>query len=697
MMIDIKLTQSFLNPSSIAIIGASSNAKKTGSRIQRFLVAHGYKGRIFPVNPNRDNIFGLKCYSNLKKINEKVDHIFIAVDGDKIIDSINDAISIGVKCATILSGGFSELGSEGLDLENKILDITRKGNLRILGPNSIGIINISDSVILSANAMLELPNLKKGSLSVISQSGSLIGALLAHGSSRGVGFSKLISVGNESDLSVGEIGKMLVDDINTDTIILFLETLRNSNEVAEMARLAYSAGKTVIAYKLGKSDLGKELAKSHTGAIAGSDDAFNAFIKHNGITRVEIFETLIEVPSLFRNTVIPKGKRVGIATTTGGGGAMVVESISSSNIEVVKPRSSMSKLMEKHNIPYNNNKLVDLTIAGAKPEVVNDVIQDFMEDDNCDLVIMVVGSSAKFRPDQAIDPLLKWKNNPKPLAVYVAPDAPEALKLLNKNGIASFRTPESCAEGIKGYLNKKKPEVINKNFDDLKFRKIKNFLKNIKSKNLTEFEALKVFKNIGINTVESHVISNIANAKELTKKTGFPLVMKVISSQIQHKTDMGGVELNITSNEDLQIRYKKLFKVFQKLKIEGDQKQFLIQKMETGIAELILGYRVDELVGPIVVVGIGGIFSEVYDDKAIRIAPVDLNEAKTMISEVKSFVILRGYRGLPKADIDILARAIVDISQLAFVTEIKEAEINPIVIKAKNDGIVAVDGLVTLN
>ena len=696
-MIDIKLTQSFLNPSSIAIIGASSNAKKTGSRIQRFLVAHGYKGRIFPVNPNRDNIFGLKCYSNLKKINEKVDHIFIALDGDKIIDSINDAISIGVKCATILSGGFSELGSEGLDLENKILDITRKGNLRILGPNSIGIINISDSVILSANAMLELPNLKKGSLSVISQSGSLIGALLAHGSSRGVGFSKLISVGNESDLSVGEIGKMLVDDINTDTIILFLETLRNSNEVAEMARLAYSAGKTVIAYKLGKSDLGKELAKSHTGAIAGSDDAFNAFIKHNGITRVEIFETLIEVPSLFRNTVIPKGKRVGIATTTGGGGAMVVESISSSDIEVVKPRSSMSKLMEKHNIPYNNNKLVDLTIAGAKPEVVNDVIQDFMEDDNCDLVIMVVGSSAKFKPHQAIDPLLKWTNNPKPLAVYVAPDAPEALKLLNKNGIASFRTPESCAEGIKAYLHKKKPEVINKNFDDLKFQKIKIFLKSIKSKNLTEFEALKVFKNIGINTVESHVISNIANAKELTKKTGFPLVMKVISSQIQHKTDMGGVELNITSNEDLQIRYKKLFKVFQKLKIEGDQKQFLIQKMETGIAELILGYRVDELIGPIVVVGIGGIFSEVYDDKAIRIAPVDLNEAKTMISEVKSFVILRGYRGLPKADIDILSRAIVDISQLAFVTEIKEAEINPIVIKVKNDGIVAVDGLVTLN
>ncbi|MDC0531479.1 CoA-binding protein, partial [Alphaproteobacteria bacterium] len=468
-MIDIKLTKSFLNPSSIGIIGASSNEKKTGSRIQRFLIAHGYKGKIFPVNPNRDNIFGLRCYPDLKTINEKIDHIFIALDGDKIIEAIKEAVSLNVKCATILSGGFSESGLEGAGLENEILDIAKKGNLRILGPNSIGIINISDSVVLSANAMLELPNLKKGGLSVISQSGSLIGALLAHGNTRGIGFSKLISVGNESDLSVGEIGKMLVDDDNTDTIILFLETLRNSNQVAEMARLAHKSGKAVIAYKLGKSDLGQELAKSHTGAIAGSDEAFNAFIKYNGISRVEIFETLIEVPNLFKNKAIAKGKRIGIATTTGGGGAMVVESISSSDIEVIDPGQSMSKLMKKYNIPYNNNKLVDLTIAGAKPEVVNEVINVFMDNKNCDLVIMVVGSSAKFRPDQAVDPLLKWANNSKPLAVYIAPDAPEALELLNKNGIASFRTPESCAEGVKAYLNNKSPETVDSNYDDLKY------------------------------------------------------------------------------------------------------------------------------------------------------------------------------------------------------------------------------------
>ena len=695
-MIDIKLTKSFLNPSSIAIIGASSNEKKTGSRIQRFLIAHGYKGKIFPVNPNRDNIFGLRCYPDLKTINEKIDHIFIALDGNKIIEAIKEAVSLNVKCATILSGGFSESGLEGAGLENKILDIAKKGNLRILGPNSIGIINISDSVVLSANAMLELPNLKKGGLSVISQSGSLIGALLAHGNTRGIGFSKLISVGNESDLSVGEIGKMLVDDDNTDTIILFLETLRNSNQVVEMARLAHKSGKAVIAYKLGKSDLGQELAKSHTGAIAGSDEAFNAFIKYNGISRVEIFETLIEVPNLFKNKAIAKGKRIGIATTTGGGGAMVVESISSSDIEVIDPGPSMSKLMKKYNIPYNNNKLVDLTIAGAKPEVVNEVIKVFMDNKNCDLVIMVVGSSAKFRPDQAVDPLLKWANNSKPLAVYIAPDAPEALELLNKNGIASFRTPESCAEGVKAYLNNKTPETVDSNYDDLKYVKIKNILKSIKNKNLTEFESLKIFKSIGINTVKSQIISKVTNTKEISHIGEFPLVLKILSSQIQHKTDTGGVELKITSEEDLRIRHKKLCKVFDKLEVRNADQKFLLQKMETGITEIILGYRVDELVGPIVVVGSGGVLSEIYDDKSVRIAPVDLKEAKNMINEVKSLITITGYRGLPKADINIVAKAIVDMSQLASIKEIKEAEINPILIKEGKEGVVAVDGLITL-
>ena len=694
-MIDNNFTQSFLNPRSVAIVGASSNAQKTGARVQRFLVSHGYKGKIYPVNPNREEIFGFKCYSKLINIPQKIDHVFIAVDGNKIIDAVRDAVSMNIKCATILSGGFSESGSEGLNLEKQILHIAREGNLRILGPNSIGIINISDSVVLSANAMLDLPNLKKGGLSVISQSGSLIGALIAHGHSRGIGFSKLFSVGNESDLTVGEIGKMLIDDNDTHTIILFLETLRNSEEVSEMARLAYASGKSVITYKLGKSDLGKELAKSHTGAIAGSDDAFNAFIKYNGIKRVHIFESLIEVPNLFKNKKLPEGNRIGIVTTTGGGGAMVVESLSSTDIEVIDPELLISKLIDRYNIPLNKNKVVDLTIAGTKPEVVSDAIKYFMDDNDCDLVVMVVGSSAKFRPDQAVEPLVKFGKYKKPLAVYIAPDAPEALKLLHQHDIACFRTPESCAEGIRAYLNTKAPKKnIEKSYN---FEDISNKLKGSPNKNLSEKNSLEIFKEIGINTVHFEIFSNEEQAKHFASILGFPVAIKILSNDFLHKTEIGGVELNINSMESLISSYQKLSKISNDLNIKENEKKFLMQKMEKGLTEIILGYRIDELVGPIVMIGSGGVMSEIYDDKSIRIAPVEISDAMEMIKEVKSLISVQGFRGLPKADMKILAQAIVQISQLASVREIKDAEINPIIIKAGQEGLVAVDGLITLN
>ena len=694
-MIDNNFSQSFFNPRSVAIVGASSNPLKTGARVQRFLVSHGYKGKIYPVNPNRAEIFGLKCYPKLIKIRKQIDHVFIAVDGNKIIDAIIDAVSINIKCATILSGGFSESGSEGLNLEKQILHIAREGNLRILGPNSIGIINISDSVVLSANAMLDLPNLKKGGLSVISQSGSLIGALIAHGHSRGIGFSKLFSVGNESDLTVGEIGKMLIDDNDTHTIILFLETLRNSQEVSEMARLAYASGKSVITYKLGKSDLGKELAKSHTGAIAGSDEAFNAFVKYNGIKRVEIFESLIEIPNLFKNKILPVGKRIAIVTTTGGGGAMVVESLSGTDIEVIDPSSLISKLIEIHNINLNQNKVVDLTIAGTKPEVVSDAIKYFMDDNNCDLVVMVVGSSAKFRPDQAVEPLIKFGKYKKPLAVYIAPDAPEALNLLHRHDIACFRTPESCAEGIRAYLNTKAPKNnIEKSYN---FKGISNKLKGSPNKNLSEKNSLEIFKEIGINTVHFEIFSNEEQAKHFASILGFPVAIKLLSNDFLHKTEIGGVELNINSMDSLISSYQKLSKISNNLNIKENEKKFLMQKMEKGLTEIILGYRVDELVGPIVMIGPGGVMSEIFDDKSIRIAPVEISDAMEMIKEVKSLISVQGFRGLPKADMKVLAQAIVKISQLASVREIKDAEINPIIIKEGQEGLVAVDGLITLN
>ena len=696
MMIDKKLKNAFLTPKSIAIVGASANEKKTSARIQRFLVSHGYSGKIFPINPNREEVFGLNCYSSLTQITGQVDHVFIAVDGEKIISAIKDAISIKATCATILSGGFSEAGEKGVIEEKKILNLAKKGNLRILGPNSIGLINITDSVVLSANAMLELKDLKSGGLSVISQSGSLIGALLSHGNSRDIGFSKLISVGNETDLSVGEIGHMLVEDESTDTILLFLETLRNRDYVASMARAAQLAGKSVIVYKLGKSELGQELAKSHTGALAGSDVAFNAFIKHIGVARVHHFETLIEAPNLFRKGKVKAGKRIGVVTTTGGGGAMVIDSLSNFGIEVVEPGLDIANFLSTENIPYSGSKLIDLTIAGTKPGIVSKVIELLMKKSDIDLVLMVVGSSAKFRPDQAVNPLIKWKDGAKPLAVYIAPDAPDALKLLSKNNIACFRTPESCADGINAFLNLSEPRAIFQNKvskSNFKIEEIINFSEN---KNLTEKESLDIFKLLGINVVQYNEFMSEDNALSISTEMSFPLVMKVLSNQIIHKTNVGGIKLNIQNSKDIKSSFKELSKIYKNSNIKKEEQKFLIQRMEFGLAEVILGYRVDDLVGPIVVIGSGGTLSEIYDDKSVRVAPVEIDDAIEMINEVKSLSIINGYRNMPKGDILSLADSVVSISKLAFNKNIKEAEINPLIVKRDKEGVVAVDGLIIL-
>ena len=279
--------------------------------------------------------------------------------------------------------------------------------------------------------------------------------------------------------------------------------------------------------------------------------------------------------------------------------------------------------------------------------------------------------------------------------MYVAPDAPEALTLLHKNNIACFRTPESCAESVKAFLNTKnpvKPKILKNDLSNIS----KNLKKKI-SKNLSEEEALEIFKDIGIQIVDYKVSFNEKQVIEHSSQIGFPLAIKVLSNQILHKTETGGVELNIKNLEELKISFKKLSDVFQKLKINSSDKKFIIQKMEKGIAEIILGYRVDELVGPIVLLGSGGILSEIYNDKSIRMAPVDITEAKKMIKEVKSLVAITGYRELPTTDINIIANAVVNMSKFAFVKEIKEAEINPVIVKKGNEGIIAVDGIITLN
>lgn len=639
----MSLAQALFAPRAVALVGASGDEKKNTARPQRFLKKHGYAGKVFPVNPSRNEVLGLPCYRSLADT-PPVDHAFIMIED--VEAALEDCGRRKVPVASIYSDGFADAGAKGAERQARLVERARSLGVRLLGPNSMGMINLTGRVPLTVNAVLEMDAPPTGGTSLVSQSGTMLGTVLSRGAARGLGFSKLVSVGNEADLGVGEIVDLLADDAETRVILLFLETVRDARALSAAARKAHAAGKPVVAYKLGRSAAGGALARSHTGALAGTDGALDAFFRDCGILRVDMFETLIEISPLLLNKR-PRNStrtpRMAVVTTTGGGAATVVDRLGLHGIETVSP---------------DGRPIVDLTMA-ATPDKYRSTLESLLDWPECDAVLAAVGSSAQFHPDFAVEPILKAKRSQKPLAAFLTPHAERSLAVLAGKGIAAFRTPEACADAFAAYFSwrspRTPPQVRAPAFVAHPFR---------------------LLESLGIPAVEQA----LAQAPDFAHSIPYPIAAKILG---EHKTDTGGVRLNISSYEELVSWGKKT-----------GQPRLRIQRMESGLAEAIVGYRDDPVVGPLVLVGAGGTLAELYKDFVLRVAPVSEEEALEMIEGVKGLAPIRGYRNLPRGDVKALAKAVSAFSRLCSFDEISEAEINPLIVKA--DGVVAVDALLAL-
>jgi acyl-CoA synthetase (NDP forming) len=693
------LFAALFEPKRIALIGASADETKTTSRPQRFLRKHGFKGEILPVNPSRTEILGDKAYKDVNAISGDIDHAYILLNGKGAVEALAACGKRGVKVASILAGGFADAGAAGASLQDDLARIVRETGIRLVGPNSIGTVSTDPPMALTANAAFAVDKLRTGTWGLVSQSGSLIGALLSRADARGIGFSRLISVGNEVDLAVGEIADLLVDDPKTRAILLFMETLRDGERLAHAARRAHAAGKPVIAYKLGRSAIGQELAKSHTGAIAGSDATFDAFCRRHGIARVSMFESLIDVPALLvdRPPAIQlegRGKRVAVATTTGGGAAMVVDNMAMAGLDIADPPQALVDWLKPLGIAAGEGKLVDLTLAGAKPEIVAGTIERLLADDGNDAAIFVVGSSAQFNPELAVEPLLKFARSAKPFAVALTPSAEKSLALLTAAGVPSFRHPESCAEAMALCLLRPSPQPVPALADPA--RAALDALAAGRVSGFDERRAADLFAALGVPMARAMAVPDAKRIAAAVAEIGGPVALKILSADIAHKTEAGGVALGLPDGQTASVAAREIEKRVKahmpNAKLEG----FLVQKMERGLAEVILGFRRDPLVGPTITVGLGGVLAEIYKDASTRLAPVDETEARQMIEEVKGLATIRGYRNLTRGDVGALARTIAAFSALAHeaFADVAEAEINPLLIKADGQGVVAVDGLV---
>ncbi|HVM77806.1 MAG TPA: acetate--CoA ligase family protein [Stellaceae bacterium] len=691
---EIALAQALFRPRAVALIGVSDDAGRTAGRPLHFLRKHGFAGPTYPINPNRDTVQGERAYKSLADVPGPVDHAYILVNTPLVEAAVAACAEGGVRAATILASGFAEAGAEGVALQRRLLEIARGSGLRLVGPNSLGVVDTHTPLALTANAAFAAEKLLKGRIAVLSQSGSQIGTFVSRGFPRGIGFSKLISVGNEADLSVGEIGAALAGDPETDAFLLFLETIREREHFARFGDLAKAAGKPIIAYRLGLSEVGRELAVSHTGAMVGSDAGVDAFLRRHGILRVDHLETLLEAPALVIGRTPPTTARrsVGAITTTGGGAAMVADRLGLRNVEVTPPSAETYARLKAAKAPALPGRMIDMTLAGTRPDIMLAALDILMEAPEFDLVLAVVGSSAQFHGELAVKPIIECARAKKPIAAFLVPHAEASLHALAENGVAGFRTPEACADAIAAYFGWHQAAPAEPLPGATRDRALAA-LSAASRAVLDERQSLALFDALDIAVAPCAVVDPERLAP---LPFAFPVVAKVLSADITHKTDAGGVALGIASGEELAVRSRQMLASVRDKYPSASIAGILVQPMERGIGEALVGYRHDPQVGPVVTVGMGGTLAEVYRDFSVRLAPVSVAEAEEMLAEVRGFATLRGFRGAPAGDLAALASAVARLSELAALpgTPVLEAEINPLIVKAF--GAVAVDGVVRL-
>ena len=680
-------------PKTVALVGASSDASKNTSRPQRMLRAHRYAGTVLPINPKHDVIFGERAYPTLLDAPGQIDHAFIMVPADAVPRAVEECVKREVTVATIYTDGFAETGPDGRRRQEEIVHLARTGGVRLLGPNCSGIYSTTPCCALSVNSAIERLDVTPGPLAIISQSGSMTGGLVSRGLGRGVGFSRIVSIGNEADLSIGELVDLLVDDDQTGAVLLFIESIRDAPRLASAARRAAGAGKPVVAYKLGRSEVGRDLAASHTGAMVGSDDVVDAFFRANAVLRVDNLETLFELPALLVGQRPARRHRVAVMSTTGGGGGIVADRLGTVGVDVVAPSDQVIENLAAKGISITNARLTDLTHAGTRADVYGPVLNELLASDHCDLVLAVAGSSAQFQPEIAVEPVMSADRHGKPLAMFIAPHAVESLQRLAEAGIAGFRTPESCVDAIRAWGQWRTPtEAVPPDKGHLD--EVRRNLASVRGSRLNERESSALFSVLGIAFAPAEVITRPDEKVDLA----FPVAAKVLSADVPHKTDAGGVILGIPDAQALQAAANSILERVRASQPAARIDGILVQQMERGLAEIILGFRRDPQIGPVVVLGAGGVLAEIYRDFAVRVAPVGLDEARTMIDDVRGLAVVRGFRGLPVGDNAALADAVVAMSQLACldVAEVAEAEINPLLVRGEGQGVVGVDGLVVL-
>ena len=707
--IDYPDLEPLFRPKSIAIIGASDDITKPSGLPLKYALDHGYKGKLFPVNPKRETVQGLKAYPSIGAIPEEVDACVIVIPAEAVVQAIKECADKRVKAVIIAVSGFAELNEEGKKRQDEIEAIAQKSGMRICGPNTNGLLNVHEGISLGYSFAQEV--VFPGNLGYVSQSGALLSATAPRFANRGVGMSYFVGAGNQANLEVFDYVRYLIDTPNTDVIAVYVEGFKNPEKFNDVADLALDRGKPIIMLKVGRSELAAKAAKSHTGSLVGSDVVIDAICKQKGISRANDFDELIAISSVFTKCKLPKGNRVGVISSSGGAIALTADQAGSTII--FSDVSAKTKEEALKVLPWYGElrSPFDIASAGARataqPELAQAAVNFVLNDENVDILLAVITPMDRRGTENYIRAVIEAsKTAQKPIILFspMAGLREGEAKIFTEGNIPMLTDGAECVKALDSLVSysralerhrqaKSIPEAkISVNIEE-----IKNKLKT-SSKSLSEHESKELLQWYGIPVTKEMAATSSKEAAKIADKISYPVALKIDSPDILHKTEAGAIKLGLRDSKEVAKAYNEVIANSKKYNPNARIKGVLVQEMITDAREVIIGMSIDPQFGPTIMFGLGGVFVEVLKDVSFRVPPLHQSDAEDMIKEVKGYKILESFRGKPEADIKAIIDVLLNMSQMALDLgdTIAEIDINPLMVMNKGKGAKAADALVLL-
>ncbi len=688
-------------PESVAVVGASRTPGKVGHDILTNLVEGGYPGEIIPVNPAGGTMFDHKVYASLSEYHGTVDQVIIAVPGNKVLEVARQAIAKRAGSVVVISAGFRETGEEGSRMQEELAGICSSGGARLLGPNCLGLINTSAK--LNSSFAGRMPH--AGSIAVFSQSGALCTAMLDMAENRHIGLSKLVSIGNKADLSEIDMLNVLARDKDTRVIVGYLEDITSGDEFIKAAEDA-SNSKPVIILKSGTTVAGQKAAASHTGVLSGVDTAYGAAFKRSGVCRADTFEALFDYATAFNSQPLPKGDRILIITNAGGPGTMAADAVEKAGMQVVELERNVSTAL-RASLPSAASVANPVDVLGdAGPDRYVTALKAAQEDDSVDAVIVLLTPQAMTQSRETALAVIENLDGSKPvLASFMGGrDVMPGRRELAAGGLPDYESPERAVAVLKAMHQyavwRKRPPRIVTRFPVNRRRVERIITRRQRTGRLQigEVRAKNILRAYGFNILAGNLATTAAEAVETARFIGFPVAMKVVSPNIIHKTDLGGVRLEVASSQEVEDAYDLMMLRIGKMAPDAVIEGVYVEKMADPGMEVIVGMTRDPQFGPMLMFGLGGIFVEVLKDVTFHLAPITEDEAVQMLKSTKSYAMLEGKRGQKEVDITAIAVALQRISQLTTdFSQIEELDINPMLVGEEGTEPIVADARITLS